>query len=854
MWELKKAISISDSALEYCNSIINDSSKFPLIFEVLFSDVGRVNVIKVIRGLLQPKFESNTIRRVKDLNFRGIITTNYDKVIETALEGPDLWSLTNSEDDLKNIDHVIGSNVPFIIKIHGDIDNISGPEEETVRNGSPFMVISKSDYSFLQSRFDNLQASIHTLLVQGNFLFLGYGFNDPDIEFILNYLNQLIRFKYKSWFIGLKGEKQRSLPHNVELLTPIQSWDELPLWLDELSENMQKGTPVEHKGYEISGFEREALSALAEYLFSIESDNLHIKTLSSIVVAELVGKQKVLRSSIYECVLRILSVGRKWTESYSEAVIANLNQLGIIEQDGNYIIIKPQIHFLHKEVQKEITTEKDSFFKSIKNRLEEGAIVVENRFFEAFNSGLNDFCIEYGDSLARWIHRGISEDIHEKMIYEIYEKYYSSGEEVRFASELIKFIFNTPNESEIPYLYRLLRASILLSSIKLKPVASKYLRSTLESYELYLDANILLPLVIKEDNDHKWMVSIINTSQKAGVKFYALSDMVEEVYGHRNLSREFLKSFGGETKKLIQYSIAAGSSSNRFVNGYINEKQTNNISVEDYINKYSFTKIKTILNNLNIEVVDFKIDTNDPTYIYVKSKIEEKWQEKQKYYAGGRNPILNEHEAKQFICIYYLRNKEKKVGLPDDIWFLSYETVLENVYQLRPQEWQKPPTFRFSAWASFIDSYLMFKHEEGDSGSILKAIISSVSSRFQLPDALSIVRQRAFGNRMISTAELQALKIAISDGSLVNRFEKAQKGLIHRKKDTSVADEFEDMTTNLAAEVKIELSEKISTLQNRLTKLSEESLQKDETIEKLQKKYEKAVPARGHKRKKHNKR
>jgi hypothetical protein len=674
---------LSDIEIQYCNSLISDTSKLPLIFDNLFGKVNRSEVLKIVRTLLQPKNESQTIKKLRCLNFKGIITTNYDKVVETIIDKYDIWRMNNSEEDFKNIDHVIGCNVPFAMKIHGDIDNISGPEEETVRNGGPFMVISKSDYSFLQSRLDNLQTCIHTLLVQGNLLFLGYGYKDPDIDFILSYLNKLIRFKNKSWFIGLQGSQQPSLPHNVELLTPIKNWDELPLWLEELRQGVEKKTKPKQDGYEISEIEREALHALAEYLYVIESDNVHIRTLSSIVAAELFGKERIHNSYIGDFIGKFLDVGKQWSDSYSDAVTENLVELGIIERDNDYIVVKQQMNFLYAKVQDKVKSEKNNFCKSIRHRLEEASIFVEDIFFETFSAALNDCCMEFGDSLAKWIHRGLSKDISEKMFLEIFEKYFSSNEEIRFAVDLTRFIFSTPNENEIPYLYRLLRASVLLNCIRLKPLASKFIKTTLGSYELYLDTNILLPLIIKEDRNHNWTLSIVKSSQKAGVKFYVLEDMIDEVDGNRNIASKFLKYQEHSIDNLIQYSIASGSSSNRFISGYIALRKNKDISSEAYLHQYNTIKIKDILRKLNINLIDAKIDKSDTTYIYVKSKIEEEW--KQKPSGGNRNPVLNEHEANQFLYIYEQRNKKKREGLQDDVWFLSYETVLEHVYQTDPQ-------------------------------------------------------------------------------------------------------------------------------------------------------------------------
>ena len=201
--------------------------------------------------------------------------------------------------------------------------------------------------------------------------------------------------------------------------------------------------------------------------------------------------------------------------------------------------------------------------------------------------------------------------------------------------------------------------------------------------------------------------------------------------------------------------------------------------------------------------------------------------------------------SRQFLYIYHRRDKKRKLRESEDIWFLSYETIFEKIYQIKPQFWKKPPTFKFPAWASFIDSYLISTHDF-QRKDILKAIVSSTSSIYDLPDPLSIVRRKACGGRPVSKTELNALKTAISDGSLLSKFEKAQKNLAHRKKDVTVASTFADTLKEFVGEVKKEEAERIHHLSEQLKKAKELGEEKDQIIEKLQK--QKVMPRKRKKR------
>jgi hypothetical protein len=53
---------------------------------------------------------------------RGIVTTNYDRVLDPLLP-PYAYRLTNSLEKLKQVSTAVGSGNIFILKLHGDIDD-----------------------------------------------------------------------------------------------------------------------------------------------------------------------------------------------------------------------------------------------------------------------------------------------------------------------------------------------------------------------------------------------------------------------------------------------------------------------------------------------------------------------------------------------------------------------------------------------------------------------------------------------------------------------------------------------------------------------------------------------------------
>lgn len=105
-------------------------------------------------------------------------TTNYDKVIENCLK------LNNRRADVKrNVDD-LATNIPdrdaIVYKMHGDV--------ESPQNA----VISKDDYERYADKNSLFVTSLRGDLVSKTFLFVGFSFEDPNLESILGKVNILL--------------------------------------------------------------------------------------------------------------------------------------------------------------------------------------------------------------------------------------------------------------------------------------------------------------------------------------------------------------------------------------------------------------------------------------------------------------------------------------------------------------------------------------------------------------------------------------------------------------------------------------------------------------------------------------
>lgn len=108
------------------------------------------------------------------LNQRVIVTTNFDKLIETA------WG--NSHADryptvISTVDHkafkLFRDDEPYLIKLHGSIDDPTG------------IVFDKSSYQKIAFANQFYRELIGTLLLTHTFIFIGFSMDDPAIALFL---------------------------------------------------------------------------------------------------------------------------------------------------------------------------------------------------------------------------------------------------------------------------------------------------------------------------------------------------------------------------------------------------------------------------------------------------------------------------------------------------------------------------------------------------------------------------------------------------------------------------------------------------------------------------------------------
>jgi Sir2- and TIR-associating SLOG family/SIR2-like domain len=99
-------------------------------------------------------------------------TTNYDKLIEKALEGAK--KVADVKYSLKQLTVTRQDRDVAVYKMHGDVENAADA------------VICKDDYESYGTKMEPFVSALRGDLIEKTFLFLGFSFTDPNIDYILS--------------------------------------------------------------------------------------------------------------------------------------------------------------------------------------------------------------------------------------------------------------------------------------------------------------------------------------------------------------------------------------------------------------------------------------------------------------------------------------------------------------------------------------------------------------------------------------------------------------------------------------------------------------------------------------------
>lgn len=234
---------IGNSEVTLRNKILQDNlfkkafenKNYPKSFSRINHYIGRETLEDaVINEIDKIKMPGNLALRLADWPFAGYITTNYNGLLETALQkiGEIGWaSIGNSQDEVRKVS---GGATNLIWHIHGFIKM----EKDKSR-----LILTEEDYDEIYLSDSPIKTQLRSLLAQHRVIFIGFSFQDEEVKRLLKEVGRLsspVRpvFAFLSHLYGMEFEAEREellKKYNVEVIpykVTDNSYDKLSELLD----------------------------------------------------------------------------------------------------------------------------------------------------------------------------------------------------------------------------------------------------------------------------------------------------------------------------------------------------------------------------------------------------------------------------------------------------------------------------------------------------------------------------------------------------------------------------------------------------------------------------------------------
>lgn len=157
------------------------SKQFLTIPEEVFERYGSLKYYEIAGKRFLGKYVPNSIHRIlKKMKLTYIITTNYDTLIEDEIKN---LQIVSKDEDLP----YTNSN-RMLIKMHGDFANKN-------------IVLKKSDYDNYEKNFPLISTLIKGLFTTNTVLFIGYSYNDTNVQQIMNWIKDILKEETRKAFL-----------------------------------------------------------------------------------------------------------------------------------------------------------------------------------------------------------------------------------------------------------------------------------------------------------------------------------------------------------------------------------------------------------------------------------------------------------------------------------------------------------------------------------------------------------------------------------------------------------------------------------------------------------------------------
>jgi hypothetical protein len=586
----------------------HSKGEFATCFSRIEQVAGRGALEGVVGRQLVGMASGSMVRQLADWPFAGYVTTNYDNLLEAALaEAGQLGWLPvgNSQEEVRKVS---GDATHVVWHVHGGL---------TLPTDRSRLVLTDADYDAIYLDGSPLLTQLRALLVHRRLVFIGFGFQDPEVVRMLKIVGRFCSparpaFAFLSGFDGSENQESRLdflEKYNVDII-PYRvvdgSHEQLAGLLDVYSAFvLRRSLRFGQRTITCPSYDPETTGLLVYNQLVLRKQNVVADdVLSSLLKSRVLSllkyrgplKSAALADDLAERA-RLAggeAAGASVTRAKVDAVTGCINDLSaaglVTVLAESTILLSPSGESLlsdHAALAKRMG---EQFSVCLRDRARQAIPddqPASDRVADAAESFLKD-CIQrraLGVAMS-WLSSGTNfKDYHIVALLQalpLFMSQLTSPAEALALTRLVRNLLARPDELELKYLGTALQAQFGVNVLGYSPETVRARASEFARTLFLIDASMLIPLLGRSSVGYP-QAQLLLSRLNAVVSPVGTTDLlVEEVAEH---ARWAIKRVGTGDSALTAETFAAatgkaGSRSNVFLEGFLRELEVGAASLD----------------------------------------------------------------------------------------------------------------------------------------------------------------------------------------------------------------------------------------------------------------------------------
>ena len=580
---------------------------FPRCFQRMQALAEQSVVIDIVRQIMldMPEEPAHLTKLLADWPAAGYLTTNYDQLIETALEtngGPGWIPIGNQPSEVR--------------KVSGDVSNIVWHIHGSVHldASSSKLILSTSDYDELYLGSSVLKEQLISFLTQRRLVFIGFGLRDPEIMRLLRLAGRYtIPERPVYAFLGTprleedQGELEELRDrYNIE----VQSYRIVDGTHRELRDLLgvynsmivRRSVTYNEREASVPSYDPDATGLLIYNTLVLQAPSaLENKTLRSLLSARILSVTEHQASVTLEEL--DADVGRIASRlSGGVEVAAEIKSVVTELESNNYVTVNLEgdseavrLTTLGNQFVSERAGVADRIREQFRASLQSRAsmLAVKGQYKEevaATAAGFFEDCIKkrsLGVAMALNAADTVSQEFQMVALLQALPSFFgllSNPESARALVQLVQGVLTEPTEAEAKHCGLLLQAQL---GVHLLGVDQHTLSSRIRALEdmvFVLDSTTLIHLIAVSGTGHKAAVELMKRIDRVGAKAITTPNLIVEVCEHATYATRTVTQAGGGLTSGVLNSLMGkkGPRTNAFLSGFAEECAMGTISGNDF--------------------------------------------------------------------------------------------------------------------------------------------------------------------------------------------------------------------------------------------------------------------------------